>query len=749
MNSNRLAATIPVLAVALFLSAVTVIAATVVVVVYPGNLEGWQIQTTPGAQPSPSATPSVGFVTGPGTPPFSRGSAELRVGSDGDATASLRQPNFAGTKLPPLPTPTPDPTPEDPPPPRVPEPDELTALGYSTYVQVAGSGGQAPYIILSIDNNNDGAVDDQLFFEPVYQNGSYATVDPSITIPNQCGQNPACVTPGQWQTWDAFSGGWWSLNAETFGPPLTTLQFYRSQHPNARIVNTASGQGGVRVVAGGGAPSWNNFVGNVDGFRIGVGVDPEGDPNVTIYDFEPGLPPPGVTTGVLISELRASGPGNLVATDNAAPLARRPEAAPSRGAGKSAARPASAGPRKDGIAQPAAPPCCDGDEYVELYNTAETEIAVQSSDGTAGWALVQRGPSCLSTPEVIAVIPNGTTIPARGHYLLVGGEYSLGGYPAGSGTTAAGDQSLSATLEDDRSVALFSTTEPSNFSLLTRLDAVGFDAGSGNFCDLLSEGAKLPPPRGSTAEHAYVRRLESGTPQDTNDNASDFWIVSTTPDQPVGDEPAPRLGAPGPEGTTSPVQRNESIKASLIDPMASTGAEPNAVRKQGTPDSCPAGVEECNPNRSQFGTYSIRRRWTNNTGASVSRLRFRIVNVTAFASGDAADLRAISSAQVTGVAVTGGGTVTVEGTTLEGPPGQPLGGGFNSTLSADTISLSEPLAPGASINVQFLLGVQQPGFFRFFLNAEVSAASGGPTRSRRLSARPAKAGTNKRGAGRQ
>jgi hypothetical protein len=62
--------------------------------------------------------------------------------------------------------------------------------------------------------------------------------------------------------------------------------------------------------------------------------------------------------------------------------------------------------------------------------------------------------------------------------------------------------------------------------------------------------------------------------------------------------------------------------------------------------------------------------------------------------------------------------VTVQGTTLEVPPLQPQSGGFNSSLSADTITLIVPLAPGASINLHFLLGVQQSGSFKFFLNIE-------------------------------
>ena len=63
-------------------------------------------------------------------------------------------------------------------------------------------------------------------------------------------------------------------------------------------------------------------------------------------------------------------------------------------------------------------------------------------------------------------------------------------------------------------------------------------------------------------------------------------------------------------------------------------------------------------------------------------------------------------------------TVTVRGTTLEEPPGQRAGGGLNSSLSVGAVTLAAPLADGESVNVQFLLGVQQPGRFRFYVNVE-------------------------------
>jgi len=60
-------------------------------------------------------------------------------------------------------------------------------------------------------------------------------------------------------------------------------------------------------------------------------------------------------------------------------------------------------------------------------------------------------------------------------------------------------------------------------------------------------------------------------------------------------------------------------------------------------------------------------------------------------------------------------SVTVEPSTLEQPPTQPHGGGVNSTL---TLTLATPLAPGASLPVNFLLGIQQTGTFRFLIIIE-------------------------------
>lgn len=46
------------------------------------------------------------------------------------------------------------------------------------------------------------------------------------------------------------------------------------------------------------------------------------------------------------------------------------------------------------------------------------------------------------------------------------------------------------------------------------------------------------------------------------------------------------------------------------------------------------------------------------------------------------------------------------------------GGGLNSALSAGTVTLATPLAPGAGMPDQLLSGVQQTGQFRFPFNVE-------------------------------
>jgi hypothetical protein len=123
--------------------------------------------------------------------------------------------------------------------------------------------------------------------------------------------------------------------------------------------------------------------------------------------------------------------------------------------------------------------------------------------------------------------PNGTVISARGHYLLVGSQYSLANY--GGTNAAADDQMLTIDLTSDRNVALFTGATKLIFSSVTRLDAVGFGTNVGGNCDLFREGNNLPAVSGSTTEHSFFRKLcdfvTGGTPLANNDSINVQFLL--------------------------------------------------------------------------------------------------------------------------------------------------------------------------------------------------------------------------------
>ncbi|HEX7175544.1 MAG TPA: Calx-beta domain-containing protein [Pyrinomonadaceae bacterium] len=357
-----------------------------------------------------------------------------------------------------------------------------------------------------------------------------------------------------------------------------------------------------------------------------------------------------------------------------------------------------------------------GDDYVEVYNNSDTPLTVQTTDGSAGYAVVATNNGCSGDPVILGIIPNTTVIPARGHFLFVGPTYSLT-------AVAAGNLTLTAGINDDANVGLFSTSTLINLSSVAKLDGVGFGLNTADLCDLIREGATLPTAQGSTQQYAFVREftlvaVNVPTPTDANDNATDFTVVSTTASTPVSAAiTAPTLGAPGPQNMASPkLKKYSQVGVQYLDPTVAPNLAPNRVRKGcATP-----GVEECLPNRSAQGTMHLRRTFTNNTGGPISQLRFRVYDITGFpvtVAGDA-DMRLINAPQVTGVTGPSIGTVTVEATTLDGPTQTTFGGGLNSSVTAGIITLGNQLGNGASIHINFMLGVQQTGNYRVFVIVE-------------------------------
>src|SRR5262245_58905285 len=347
-------------------------------------------------------------------------------------------------------------------------------------------------------------------------------------------------------------------------------------------------------------------------------------------------------------------------------------------------------------------------EYVELYNNTEGPISI-SGYGLAIFNAAFGG-------DVVLGLPANTVIPRRSHLLIANvaaGGYSLGGYATPDLSHANANL-----MPDNQGFGLIDASR----SVL--IDSVGFSNISGNATLPYIRGVGLQPTTGNrpNVEHAWIRRINNLTsyPQNTDNNLADFQVVSVTGQTftgPVNIQSV--LGAPNPENRSSPVERSALSFAGLVDPTAPPSGGENRVRFAtcGLPNGPPCPLD---PTTSQFGYLSFRRKITNNSGGPVTKLRFKILDLTTLGSPGSgptqADIRLLTSSDIS-VTISGVPT-TILGTTLDSPPLQALGGGLNSTLSAGTITLATPIPNGASANVQFMLGVQQGGGFRFWVSID-------------------------------
>jgi hypothetical protein len=388
------------------------------------------------------------------------------------------------------------------------------------------------------------------------------------------------------------------------------------------------------------------------------------------------------------------------------------------------------------------PPGSDGsaDEFIEIYNNTDQNItiidALPGADPTsptgAGWRFAGAQGAAETTflvlPQTLSTA-GPLALPPRGYFLIstqpttpspAGNTYSLATYPTGTGITASGSANVSVNpasatvgfLPDDVGLAVFSTAAALTAN---RLDSVGYSSVTA--ADY-KEGTGLSPAAGITTagQHSWVRQMPAGVPQDTNNNANDFVLVDTTAATLNG--VASTLGAPGPQRaptmtayttTSAPIEHNGEFTVSVIDPLQPPTAAPNRVR-----DFTPV-------TNGANGTLKIRKAFTNNTGLPVIALRYRVVAITTLTGAPLppgqADLRVLNSPTQT-ITLTDTTSVTGQALTLQTPAAQASGGGLNSSLSEGVITTTAPLANGATTVVEFNLGVQTPGQFRFFVNIE-------------------------------
>jgi hypothetical protein len=359
----------------------------------------------------------------------------------------------------------------------------------------------------------------------------------------------------------------------------------------------------------------------------------------------------------------------------------------------------------------------DSDEFIEFYCNRDTDCDIgnyfiQGFDPSFG--------------DFTAQFSSNLIIPARQYFLIAdGSQYSLPVY---------------ATPDIDIDFGFDFFIDNEGFQLQNNnqtivIDSVGF-AGGGNAATYI-EGTGLQ--RATSArpadQYAYVRKrgtATGGLPQDTDNNAADFVLVSVTGAAHPGITAPPVLGAPGPQSLTSPPTYTDAqVTNSLVEPGVSSASSPNRVRT-GSGNS---------------GTLSIRRTFTNNTSDAFDYLSFRVVDMTTLNSPNTlpsqAQLRLVTSGDAETFTNSQGRTVVIRGSILEfddgTEPNQPNGGGLNSTVHVN-LGQGQLIAPGETVDVQFLLNVVQAGTFRFYVFAEAfPAPPAGPAGIQAPSGRSARA----------
>jgi lamin tail-like protein/putative Ig domain-containing protein/HYR domain-containing protein/transmembrane protein TMEM131 len=196
-------------------------------------------------------------------------------------------------------------------------------------------------------------------------------------------------------------------------------------------------------------------------------------------------------------------------------------------------------------------PAGGNDEFVEIYNNTDGPIAI------GGYTL--RGSNSVGTNSVRATVPGGVMLPARGHYLFANGGYGGGVLPNVTYGTGITDDGGAALADADGTV----------------VDAVGMSGGS-----IYKEGTTLAPLTTNTPDRAYERKPGHGAIalQDTDDNATDFAIVSPPNPASLGLTVAPgaldfgtvNLGEPG---FRSVAVTNNLVASVALDAPAVSGPD--------------------------------------------------------------------------------------------------------------------------------------------------------------------------------
>ncbi|MEW6730990.1 MAG: Calx-beta domain-containing protein [Acidobacteriota bacterium] len=192
------------------------------------------------------------------------------------------------------------------------------------------------------------------------------------------------------------------------------------------------------------------------------------------------------------------------------------------------------------------------DEFVEIYNNTDSPIDI------SGWKM--KGSNNAGTTSTRATVNANTMLPARGHFLFV--NTTAPGYSG----AVPGNKTYTTGITDDGGIAI---TMPND----TIVDQVGLSNGSA-----FKEGTPLASLGTQNLNRGYERKPGglSGSTMDTNNNSTDFQLITPSDPQNLASPPTPAPATPSIQFSAATYSVNETGGSATIT-VVRTGSTSSTV----------------------------------------------------------------------------------------------------------------------------------------------------------------------------